>query len=69
MPGEYESIDEELELLTDELLRLQDERLIDEEEMDLIKALIASIAVKRLNIDTDTVISHLFGTGKPIVWH
>ena len=69
MSKDNRSIEAELELLSDELLRLQDERFIDEEEIDLIKALIASIAIKRLNIDSDTIISHLFGTGKPITWH
>lgn len=69
MPKDYESIEAELELLTDELLRLQDERLIDEEEIDVIKALVASIAMKRLNIDSDIILSHLFKGGKPITWH
>jgi hypothetical protein len=69
MSKDHYSIEAELELLSDELLRLQDERFIDEEEIDLIKALIASIAIKRLNIDSDTIISYLFGTGKPITWH
>ncbi len=69
MSKDNSSIEAELELLSDELLRLQDQRFIDEEEIDLIKALIASIAIKRLNIDSDTIISHLFGTGKPITWH
>lgn len=69
MPKDYESIEAELELLTDELLRLQDERLIDEEEIDVIKALVASIAMKRLSIDSDIILSHLFKGGKPITWH
>ncbi len=69
MSKDYEGIEAELELLTDELLRLQDERLIDEEEIDVIKALIASIVMKRLNIDSEIVLSHLFRQGKPITWH
>jgi|GEM_PF-3373718 len=69
MSKDNHSIEAELELLTDELLRLKNQRFIDEEEIDLLKALIASIAIKRLNIDSDTIISHLFGTGKPITWH
>ncbi len=69
MVHDNDSIDAEFELLTDELLRLQDERNIDEEEIDVIKALIASIAMKKLNIDGDIILSHLFKGGRPITWH
>lgn len=69
MSKDYENLEAELELLTDELLRLQDERFIDEEEIDVIRALIASIVMKRLNIDSELVLSHLFRQGKPIIWH
>ncbi|MCX7793574.1 MAG: hypothetical protein N2257_04090 [Thermodesulfovibrionales bacterium] len=69
MPKDYDSIEAELELLTDELLRLQDEKLIDEEEIDVIKALVASIAMKRLDIDGEIILSQLFKGGKPITWH
>lgn len=62
-------IDAEFELLTDELMRLQDEKFIDEEEMDVIKALIASIALKKLTIDSEVLLSYLFKGGKPITWH
>lgn len=69
MVKDNDSIEAELELLTDELLRLQDERMIDEEEIDVIKALIASIAMKKLNIDREIILSHLFKGGRPITWH
>ncbi|MFN3739719.1 MAG: hypothetical protein ACK4TF_03470 [Thermodesulfovibrionales bacterium] len=69
MGKDNDSIEVELELLTDELLRLQDEKFIDEEEIDVIKALIASIAMKKLNIDREIIFSHLFKGGRPITWH
>ncbi len=69
MVKDNDNIEAELELLTDELLRLQDERMIDEEEIDVIKALIASIAMKKLNIDREIILSHLFKGGRPITWH
>lgn len=70
MAEEFDSnIEAELELLTDELLRLQEEKMLNEEDIDVIKTLIASIAIKRLKIDSDIIISHLFRGGRPIVWH
>ncbi len=66
---DFEGIEEEIELLVDELLRLKDERLIDEDDIDIIRVLVAGIVMKKFDVDKNTLISKIFEGGKPIIWH
>lgn len=66
---DFEGIEEEIELLVDELLRLKDEKLIDEDDVDIIRVLITGIVMKKFDVDKNTLISKIFEGGRPIIWH
>ncbi len=66
---DFEGIEEEIELLVDELLRLRDERLIDEDDIDIIRVLVAGIVMKKFDVDKNALISKIFEGDRPIIWH
>jgi hypothetical protein len=42
---------------------------LDEDELDAIKALLASILMKDTHLDKEDIYTYIFGDGKRILWH
>jgi len=62
-------IDIDFVLLKEDLLSLEFLRLIDETELDNIKALLAYVLLKETELDVEDIYNFTFGMGKQIIWN
>lgn len=53
----------------DELLALELSKFIDDNEVDIIKALLAYILMKDTDLETEEVYAFIFGKGRQIIWN
>jgi len=69
MISQYDIEELNLYTLNEELDSLVQAELIDEEEADMVRSVVAYMFMKKADIETEELYALVFGKGKRIKWH
>ncbi|MBA4349477.1 MAG: hypothetical protein C0415_05755 [Thermodesulfovibrio sp.] len=62
-------IDIDFFMVKDELCVLENSKLVDEAELDIIRALLIYILIKDSELDIEDIYAFIFGNGRQIIWN
>jgi hypothetical protein len=62
-------IDIDFFMVKDELCALENSKLVDDAELDIIKALLSYILMKDSELDMEDIYAFTFGEGRQIMWN